>query len=175
VPTVGEKVRFSYNAFGFQSSAQQQRVFNRHGVIILGMEQEMRRGIVGRIEMRRMGLLQRKAGVFAHQKGAASSMGIGESGNFPAAIKSVAEWFPQKERAFAIGLFNAGDIVFKRGKQSMWARMCIAIILCLQALPIVPKLALMCAIPLCNLHPLKAIGAAMGGLEHVTLLAFLPR
>jgi len=35
-------------------------------------------------------------------------LGIGESGNFPAAIKSVAEWFPKKERAFATGLFNSG-------------------------------------------------------------------
>ena len=35
-------------------------------------------------------------------------LGVGESGNFPAGIKAVAEWFPQKERAFAIGLFNAG-------------------------------------------------------------------
>ena len=35
-------------------------------------------------------------------------LGIGESGNFPAGIRAVADWFPQKERAFAIGLFNAG-------------------------------------------------------------------
>ena len=35
-------------------------------------------------------------------------LGLGESGNFPAAIKTVAEWFPQRERAFATGLFNAG-------------------------------------------------------------------
>jgi MFS transporter, ACS family, hexuronate transporter len=35
-------------------------------------------------------------------------LGIGESGNFPAAIKTVAEWFPRRERAFATGLFNAG-------------------------------------------------------------------
>ena len=35
-------------------------------------------------------------------------LGIGESGNFPAGISAVTEWFPQKERAFAIGLFNAG-------------------------------------------------------------------
>ncbi|MET0180516.1 MAG: MFS transporter [Novosphingobium sp.] len=35
-------------------------------------------------------------------------LGIGESGNFPAAIRAVTDWFPQKERAFAIGLFNAG-------------------------------------------------------------------
>ena len=36
------------------------------------------------------------------------ALGIGESGNFPAGLKVVAEWFPQRERAFAIGLFNAG-------------------------------------------------------------------
>lgn len=35
-------------------------------------------------------------------------LGIGESGNFPAGIKAVTEWFPAKERAFAIGIFNAG-------------------------------------------------------------------
>ncbi len=38
-------------------------------------------------------------------------LGIGEAGNFPAAMKSVAEWFPKKERALATGLFNAGTSV----------------------------------------------------------------
>ena len=38
-------------------------------------------------------------------------LGIGESANFPAAVKSVAEWFPKKERAFATGLFNSGSTV----------------------------------------------------------------
>ncbi len=38
-------------------------------------------------------------------------LGFGESGNFPAAVKTVAEWFPKKERAFANGLFNAGSNV----------------------------------------------------------------
>ena len=37
-----------------------------------------------------------------------ASLGLGESGNFPAAIKTVAEWFPKRERAFATGLFNSG-------------------------------------------------------------------
>ena len=36
------------------------------------------------------------------------ALGLGESGNFPAAIKTVAEWFPRSERAFATGIFNAG-------------------------------------------------------------------
>jgi len=39
---------------------------------------------------------------------ARAALGLGESGNFPAGIKAVAEWFPKKERAFAIGIFNAG-------------------------------------------------------------------
>jgi ACS family hexuronate transporter-like MFS transporter len=36
------------------------------------------------------------------------ALGLGESANFPAAIKSVAEWFPKKERALAAGILNAG-------------------------------------------------------------------
>ncbi len=38
-------------------------------------------------------------------------LGLGEAGNFPAAVKTVAEWFPLRERAFATGLFNAGSNV----------------------------------------------------------------
>lgn len=37
-----------------------------------------------------------------------SFLGVTEAGNFPAAIKSVAEWFPKKERALATGIFNSG-------------------------------------------------------------------
>jgi ACS family hexuronate transporter-like MFS transporter len=42
---------------------------------------------------------------------ARGALGLGESGNFPAAIKATAEWFPRKERAFATGIFNAGSNV----------------------------------------------------------------
>jgi ACS family hexuronate transporter-like MFS transporter len=38
-------------------------------------------------------------------------LGVGEAGNFPAAIKAVTEWFPPKERALATGIFNAGSNV----------------------------------------------------------------
>jgi len=38
-------------------------------------------------------------------------LGAGESGNFPSAIKTVAEWFPKKERALATGIFNTGTNV----------------------------------------------------------------
>jgi ACS family hexuronate transporter-like MFS transporter len=39
------------------------------------------------------------------------ALGLGEAGNFPSAIKTVAEWFPKKERALATGIFNAGSNV----------------------------------------------------------------
>ena len=43
--------------------------------------------------------------------GARFVLGVGESGNFPAGLKAVSEWFPARERAFATGLFNAGSNV----------------------------------------------------------------
>ena len=36
-------------------------------------------------------------------------LGIGESANFPASVKTVAEWFPKRERALATGIFNSGS------------------------------------------------------------------
>ena len=36
------------------------------------------------------------------------ALGLGEAGNWPASIRTVAEWFPQKERALATGIFNSG-------------------------------------------------------------------
>lgn len=39
------------------------------------------------------------------------ALGLGEAGNFPAAVKAVAEWFPKRERALANGLFNSGSNV----------------------------------------------------------------
>ncbi|WP_128543291.1 MFS transporter [Larkinella soli] len=42
---------------------------------------------------------------------ARAALGLGEAGNFPAAVKTVTEWFPKKERALATGIFNAGTSV----------------------------------------------------------------
>jgi ACS family hexuronate transporter-like MFS transporter len=42
---------------------------------------------------------------------ARAALGFTEAGNFPAAIKTVAEWFPKKERALATGIFNSGTNV----------------------------------------------------------------
>lgn len=49
-------------------------------------------------------LVNTTAGFMAARLG----LGVTESGNFPAAIKTVAEWFPKKERALATGIFNSG-------------------------------------------------------------------
>jgi len=38
-------------------------------------------------------------------------LGLGEAGNFPSAVKAVSEWFPQRDQAFAVGIFNAGTNV----------------------------------------------------------------
>lgn len=38
-------------------------------------------------------------------------LGLGEAGNFPAAVKTTAEWFPKKDRAFATGIFNSGSTI----------------------------------------------------------------
>src|SRR5258707_13884795 len=42
---------------------------------------------------------------------ARAALGFGEAGVFPASIKTVAEWFPKKERSFATGIFNPGPNV----------------------------------------------------------------
>jgi MFS transporter, ACS family, hexuronate transporter len=52
--------------------------------------------------------LARGTGGFMFARGV---LGFGESGNFPAAIKTTAEWFPKKERALATGIFNSGTNV----------------------------------------------------------------
>ena len=38
-------------------------------------------------------------------------LGLGEAGNFPAAVKATAEWFPKRERALATGIFNSGTSI----------------------------------------------------------------
>lgn len=40
-----------------------------------------------------------------------AGLGLGEAANFPAAVKTIAEWFPKKDRAFATGIFNSGSTV----------------------------------------------------------------
>jgi ACS family hexuronate transporter-like MFS transporter len=56
------------------------------------------------------GILNAFAGTFiAMHVAIRSAFAVGEAGNFPASIKTVAEWFPKRERAFATGIFNSGS------------------------------------------------------------------
>lgn len=55
-----------------------------------------------------MAMLHSAAGSLGGFIAARAGLGIGEGGNFPSAIKAAALWFPQKERAFATSIFNAG-------------------------------------------------------------------
>lgn len=54
-------------------------------------------------------ILHAFAGNTAGFMAARGLLGLSEAGNFPAAIKTVAEWFPKKERALATGIFNSGS------------------------------------------------------------------
>lgn len=55
------------------------------------------------------GILHAFAGTLFAFAGMRFLLGLAESGNYPAAVKTVAEWFPKKERALATGIFNSGS------------------------------------------------------------------
>ncbi len=68
-----------------------------------------RRGFAGALSLWSIaGMAHALAGSVIGFASARFALGIAEAANFPAAIKTVAEWFPKKERAFATGLFNSG-------------------------------------------------------------------
>lgn len=58
-----------------------------------------------------MGMLHALATSIAGFAAVRIGLGLGEAGNFPAGIKTVAEWFPKQERGLATGIFNAGTSV----------------------------------------------------------------
>ena len=58
-----------------------------------------------------MGMLHAAAKTVTGFSLARIGLGLGEAGNFPAAMKAVAEWFPRKERALAAGIFNSGTSI----------------------------------------------------------------
>jgi ACS family hexuronate transporter-like MFS transporter len=68
-----------------------------------------RKGFAAIITLWSLAAMAHAAAFSAFSFGVARALlGIGEAGNFPASIKTVAEWFPKKERALATGIFNAG-------------------------------------------------------------------
>lgn len=54
-------------------------------------------------------MLHAAAGSALHFGACRFLLGLGEAGNWPGGVKAVSEWFPARERAFAIGLFNSGS------------------------------------------------------------------
>jgi len=58
-----------------------------------------------------MGMLHAAAKTVTGFSLARVGLGLGEAGNFPAAMKTVAEWFPKKERGLAAGIFNSGTSI----------------------------------------------------------------
>ena len=58
-----------------------------------------------------MGMLHAAAKTVTGFSLARIGLGLGEAGNFPAAMKTVAEWFPKKERGLAAGIFNSGTSI----------------------------------------------------------------
>ena len=72
----------------------------------------VRKGFIGAIVVWSVAAMSHAlASTAAGFSAARFALGIGEAGNFPASLKTVAEWFPARERAFATGLFNAGSNV----------------------------------------------------------------
>ena len=68
-----------------------------------------RKGFAIAVGLWSMAAISHAAAVSALTFGMArAALGLGEAGNFPACIKTVAEWFPRKERALATGIFNSG-------------------------------------------------------------------
>lgn len=112
-PTLGEEIGWSEKEYGGIVTAFQAA----YAVGLLGMGRLMdwlgtRRGfslaMVGwSVAAMAHALAQSVAG-FATARAA---LGLGEAGNFPVCIKTVAEWFPRRERALATGIFNAGSNV----------------------------------------------------------------
>ena len=88
-----------------------------YGVGLLGMGRLLdrigvRRGLTGFVGLWSLAAMGHAlAGTVTGFSVARALLGVGESGNFPACVKAVAEWFPKRERALATGIFNAGSNV----------------------------------------------------------------
>ena len=109
-PTLSDKFHWDNTTFGYINGVFQ--FFYAVGLLAFGR-------IIDRIGTRKgytisiivwsvAAMMHALAKTTAGFTAARAALGLGESGNFPAAIKSVAEWFPKKQRAFATGIFNSG-------------------------------------------------------------------
>jgi MFS transporter, ACS family, hexuronate transporter len=108
--TLETEIGWNNIQYGYITSAFQ--LFYAIGLFSVGRVMDAvgtRKGFATIITVWSVAAMAHAAAFSAFTFGVARSMlGIGEAGNFPASIKTVAEWFPKKERALATGIFNAG-------------------------------------------------------------------
>jgi ACS family hexuronate transporter-like MFS transporter len=100
-----DSIQYGYITAAFQAA---------YGIGLLGAGRIMdrigtRRGFAMAITLWSVAAMAHAAAASAFAFGIARAfLGLGEASNFPACIKTVAEWFPKRERAHATGIFNSG-------------------------------------------------------------------
>jgi ACS family hexuronate transporter-like MFS transporter len=108
--TLETEIGWNNIQYGYITSAFQ--LFYAIGLFSVGRVMDAvgtRKGFAAIISLWSLAAMAHAAAFSAFTFGIARSLlGIGEAGNFPASIKTIAEWFPKKERALATGIFNAG-------------------------------------------------------------------
>ncbi len=112
-PDLQEMMGWSETDYGFIVTAFQ--VAYAFGLVVTGRLLDWigtRRGYAGALSLWSLaGMAHALANSVMGFAAARFALGFAEAANFPAAIKTVAEWFPKKERAFAVGIFNSGSNV----------------------------------------------------------------
>jgi ACS family hexuronate transporter-like MFS transporter len=112
-PVILEDLRFTKIEYGYVNAAFQAAYAG--GFLLMGWWIDRvgtRRGYAGAITLWSLAAgLHALSTSWLHLGFWRALLGLGESGNFPAAIKAVTEWFPKRDRAFATGIFNASTNV----------------------------------------------------------------
>lgn len=112
-PVIIEDLRFTKIEYGYVNAAFQAAYAG--GFLLMGWWIDRvgtRRGYAGAITLWSLAAgLHALSTSWLHLGFWRALLGLGESGNFPAAIKAVTEWFPKRDRAFATGIFNASTNV----------------------------------------------------------------
>jgi ACS family hexuronate transporter-like MFS transporter len=102
------QIEYGWMVTAFQLTYALGYVFSGHLIDRIGVRQ----GFLGSVSLWSLAAMAHAAARSVLGFSAArAALGLAEGGMFPAAIKTVAEWFPKEERAFATGIFNAGSNV----------------------------------------------------------------
>lgn len=110
-PTLGEEIGWSEKEYGAIVTAFQAAYAG--GLLVMGRAMDTlgtRRGFGLAVVFWSLAAMAHALARTASGFGwARFALGLGEAGNFPACLRTVAEWFPRRERALAVGLFNSGS------------------------------------------------------------------